>query len=225
MKDLSYLTYELLNAEKEDLRTTKKIEKFLMETYSAADIRVDKQLIMDTNLIVDIDILEDKYRWKCQSTTTITYGPQKKDIDRGIWRIVGSYTKNQIAGAKGFICIGSASAEGNYSEEEERAAERMRQLCNVIKKSAPGIPVYGFNLGKFIEDGKPIGCSDKRKDQRRIVILKITYQRDDITIIELSQAVKKILLIKANSTGIKFPIDIRDYSKYQKGNLILQQDC
>lgn len=199
-------------------------EGIKMESHSGIDYTLSENLKQDTILGVDIDILETDYRWKCKSTDTISHRTDGKQIP--VNKIIADYIKSQITDVdtNGIICIGNASSEGRDSLEEQRSEERMYKLCSIFRSMLPNnIPVYGFNLGKFLEDSKTVGCSITRADQRRIVILKITYKKPGLNHEQLSESVKKILLWKA--TIPMFPINIQKYSKYANGQLYLDASC
>ena len=171
----------------------------------------------DGNVLValDIDVLSEKYRWKCGSSDT--FASRDREYDPEI--VIESYADSEnLEDAKGIICVGMASAEGQRGLEEERSENRMETLRDIAMRKLGHIcdcPIYGLNLGQYKEKKGTGDCTNETLWQRRILLLKITQQKPDISDKELKEGVVVILEKKSANRYVSFPIDVRRYSKYK----------
>jgi hypothetical protein len=195
---------------------TNKIGEYAYTTYKAV-YTDDKG---DVLLEADIDLLSEQFRWKCGSISEIVRGDEKADIEE----VIKNYRDNaELKNAKGIVCIGTASAEGNTDGEESRANDRIETLINLVNSNLTTekqMPIYGLNFGKYNEESNT-NCSSATLDQRRIVLLKIIERSEKLTDDKLEESLRKILLDKATDPNIHFPIDIRKYSMFNSGDKML----
>jgi len=98
----------------------------------------------------------------------------------------------------------------------------MEYLINLVKNYITNdtIPIYGLNIGKFLEN-RVSKCSDQTIDQRRIIIFKIIKKDENMTEAILERKLRRILLEKSSNTDLNFPIDIRKYSKFKNNETML----
>ena len=173
----------------------------------------------DTELGVEIDVLSDEYRWPCGDVNTIV--DDTTPIDFGA--VVSGYNNDkQLKHAKAILCLGTASSAGQLITEEKRAGKRVSTLINLVKAnlSSSDLPIGGMNLGKYME-GNPdqTACSAATMNQRRVVLIKIMELKPFLSDRELNDYLTQILIDKA--VGVyDFPVDIREYSKYQRNQLM-----
>jgi hypothetical protein len=159
----------------------------------------------DTLLEVSIGILQQEYYWKLGSSNEIARGDKVIPVEDLKYAIEDF--NNKLDNAISIVCIGASSIEGNTISEETRASDRAKRLQNLvftnIKKK---IPVYGFNFGKYASN------KELSSEQRSVVIIKIIKQKQGT---DLEDLLKKVLAREAENKEYKFPIDIRNYSKFK----------
>jgi hypothetical protein len=167
---------------------------------------------------VDIDILSEEYRWECASTTTIVKENDKnRTYDLG--EIIQRYSpENQLKDAKAVVVIGTASSEGTPVSQENLAANRIETLLNIVEPNLQKtLPIYGMNFGQYTEADTSEKCSPDTAAQRRVLIVKVTKQKEGISPKEFGESLKRRFVALAENSVLRFPIDIRKYSMYQKG--------
>jgi hypothetical protein len=167
---------------------------------------------------VDIDILSEQYRWKCGSATTIVK-ENDENHTYNLDEIIQKYSpENELKGAKAVVVVGTASSEGTQAAQEKLAANRMETLYNIVQPNLQKVlPIYGMNFGQYTEGETSAKCSPDTAAQRRVLIVKVTKQKEGISPQEFSESLKRRFVALAENSVLRFPIDIRKYSMYQKG--------
>ena len=195
---------------------TNRIDNYEYITYKGIDVSETGEVLVE----VDIDLLSEQFRWKCGSIDKIVRGNEAADLED----VIRKYRDDaELKNAKGIVCVGTASAEGNTDGEETRAKDRIETLINLVNsnlQTKKPIPIYGFNLGKYIEQSSVV-CSNATLDQRRILLIKIIQRSDNLTDDKLEESLKRVLLAKAADPNISFPIDIRKYSMFTSDQTML----
>jgi hypothetical protein len=171
------------------------------------------------DLSVEIDVLSKQFRWKCGK-----FG--ENDVVRenevggaiSLRDIIRKYQPDEeLQDAKKIVVIGTASSEGNLSSQEGLALARATTLRQIVDKSLEKnreVPVIGMTFGQYIADVNRARCTDATAEQRRILIVKITRESPGMSRDELGKSLIRRFQELADQRG--FPIDIRDYSKYQR---------
>ncbi|HEX8398276.1 MAG TPA: hypothetical protein VF644_12670 [Pyrinomonadaceae bacterium] len=171
-----------------------------------------------TSFGVEIDVLEDKYRWNCGKFT-------KQDIIKKGWlmnssetldEIIKRYEPNKELGdAKKIIVVGTASSEGDLNRQNNLAEQRAKTLFEVVKNNInSNVPIIGMSFGQYVADTSNAKCSDDTSEQRRIFIVKVTQLPDGISDYQLEQEIKE-RFVELKDKNPSFPVDIRDYSNFR----------
>ncbi|HEV7375231.1 MAG TPA: hypothetical protein VGN95_10980 [Pyrinomonadaceae bacterium] len=167
---------------------------------------------------VDIDILSEQYRWRCASATVIVKeNDENRTYDLG--DIIRKYSpENELKDAKAVVVVGTASSEGTQATQENLAANRMETLYNIVQPNLQKtLPIYGMNFGQYTGGETSVKCSPDTAAQRRVLIVKVTEQKEGISPKEFSESLKRRFVALAENSVLRFPIDIRKYTMYQKG--------
>ncbi|HSG40294.1 MAG TPA: hypothetical protein VLE27_11700 [Thermoanaerobaculia bacterium] len=179
----------------------------------------DDEVVLDASgevlLGVEIDVLEDGIRWQCGSNSELARGGktvQLADVIRGYGR------ERELKDVKGIIAVGAASAEGLTSGQEVLAQHRMEEMIRLLDAnlSVPKTPIYGFWVGQNTRGKREAPCNEATSDQRRVLMLKITEIKAGMSFEELEAKIEYLLVKRAKEEGVLFPIDVRDYSRFQR---------
>jgi hypothetical protein len=186
--------------------------------------RTEEEAILDPDgnvaLGIEIDVLEDGIRWKCGSSYKLTRGDEEVDL-AAVIRAYGR--ERELNGVRGIIAVGAASSEGLTSGQEALAQHRMERMISLLDSnlSIPKMPTYGYWAGQNVTGSRNSPCNETTSNQRRVLILKITDIREGMSFYEMSEKVGYRLVERAKEAGVVFPIDIREYSRFQKGEQLL----
>jgi eukaryotic-like serine/threonine-protein kinase len=134
-----------------------------------------------------VAVLSVEYKWSFASTYQIQYNNQiitledlRKNLEQeGIRRIMENPTE--------IVSVGTASCEGNLSDEERRASQRSQQIQLVVKKIFNNVrSVEGYrllNLGQF----RRAGCQanqDLTSYQRSVIIIGVKNKTPGVNVDE-----------------------------------------
>lgn len=164
---------------------------------------------------LEIDVLSEQFRWKCASPSVVLQGTDTVDLAA----VIRGYSNDQqLKDALGIIAIGTASAEGLKRGQEDLARSRVETLVNLLQDniSKPKMQIYGYWLGQYVAGDHDAPCTDTTANQRRVVLLKIVEMQKNLSMKEKEQSITAVLMQKATIKGILFPIDVRNYSRFQR---------
>jgi hypothetical protein len=127
------------------------------------------------NVKFGLTLLSSDLRWRLGSTTQVETQDGLGDLRQYIQNI-----NDTLAEAKGIVCIGTASAEGDQLEEVARAQERADYLAALVRmQQLKDIPIYTLNLGV----SRAVQEKEDSRNSREIQLILIN-KLDDYASIE-----------------------------------------
>jgi hypothetical protein len=153
-------------------------------------------------ILVQINILAEEYRWQYGSSTEIELNGKPEDLPAHIRSL-------DISTAKaGIVCVGTASVEGARARQQFLANERAEKLLALLRSELkPKVPLYALNLGRFKGGEGPPLSPKETAPQRRVIVVEILGQDEGV---KLDEAVYNAL-IAAREDKPPIAFDVRDY--------------
>jgi hypothetical protein len=188
---------------------------FTWKTYESSETNESGAVVF----AVEIDVLSEQFRWDCGSPTTIVRENETPKRTYDLGEVIRQYSpERELKDAKTIVVVGTASSEGDIAAQERLAGNRIETLVPAVQHNLQKtIPVYGMNFGQYTEGDSSKPCSPDTAAQRRVLIVKVTKPDEPLPQKELGESLKRRFVALAEDKSLKFPIDIRKYSMFQKG--------
>jgi hypothetical protein len=149
-------------------------------------------------------VLSQEHRWRFGRADEVELGGRGADLREHLRSL-------EIPTDLGIVGVGTASVEGDRSEEESRAQDRAETLIATLREEFPRTAgLYGLNLGQFTKPFRP-RTTAQTATQRRVIVIAILQQDKGIDL----RAALFDALVRLASSDTPVPFDIRDYSQFR----------